>query len=319
MQQSLQWSSLKAGLLVLLGLGILGAAIFAVGNKGGIFSDNYRLTTRFPEVQGLKSAAPVWLAGVEVGSVSSIQFVQDGARPIIEVHLNIDRRFQHLIRQDSVATIGGKGLLGDKIIAVTLGTQAAEAIPDNGRLPGEAPMDWSTLIDEATVTVRNFGDIVSNFRHVSEDINEGKGSFGKLVKDESLYDNLNGVVVSLAELTNSLQKGDGSLAKLMNDPALYDEVNLLVKEVRSGNGSLAKLINDPALYDGSRDSIAQLQTTLGRVDVIVAKLERGEGSVGKMMGDEDLHVSMDDTLKELRALIADIKENPGRYIKLKIF
>jgi phospholipid/cholesterol/gamma-HCH transport system substrate-binding protein len=320
-RQTLPWAELKAGLLVLAALAILAVAIMAVGKKGGVFSENYELTTRFPRVLGLKPAAPVWLAGVEVGSVKSIRFVTETGEsiPVIDVKLNIGKQYQHLIRSDSEASIDGKGLLGDKIVAISLGSNNAPVLPDGGRLLSQAPLDFSSMITEATATVRDIGDIARNLREVTQGIEEGKGSMGKFIKDQSLYDNLNQISANVAALTYRLGKTEGSLLKLLNDPKLYDEVTALVVDLRKGEGTIAKLIQDPGLYDEARGTLQNAQTVMKRVDNLVAETEKGQGNVGKLMNDEELYKSLNATVKELHELIADIKKNPGRYVKVSVF
>ena len=44
-----------------------------------------------------------------------------------------------------------------------------------------------------------------NLQSLINDLNEGKGSLGKLLKDESLYDNLNEVVDNTNELINDVK------------------------------------------------------------------------------------------------------------------
>lgn len=320
-RQTLPWAELKAGLLVLAALTVLAAAILAVGQKGGVFSENYTLTARFPRILGLKPAAPVWLAGVAVGSVKSIRFVTEPGEsvPVIDVKLNIGTEYQELIRSDSEASIDGKGLLGDKIIAISLGSKEAPVLPDGGRLMSQAPLDFSSILTEATATIRDVGDIARNIRGMTQGIEDGKGSLGKFMKDESLYDNLEKISANLSALTYRLGKTEGSLVKLLNDPKLYDEVTALVTDLRKGEGTVAKLIQDPKLYEEARGTLQNAQSIMKRIDNVVAQTEKGEGNAGKLLHDEELYRSLNATVKELHELIADIKKNPGRYVKVSVF
>jgi phospholipid/cholesterol/gamma-HCH transport system substrate-binding protein len=320
-RQTLPWAELKTGALVLTALAIVGVAILSVGQKGRVFSDTITLVTRFPRVLGLKTSAPVWLEGVDVGSVKEIKFVQvpDSPVPVIDVKLTVGREYQHLIRTDSVASIEGKGLLGDKIVHISVGSNAAPEVPDGGRLLSESPADFAALLDEGAGTVRNLNAITTDLRVLTGNIGEGRGSLGKFVKDENLYDNLERTTRNLAELTAKLGKNDGSLVKLLNDPKLYDEVTALVHEIRKGDGTLAKLIQDPNLYEDARGTIANARSVVKRVDDVVAKTEKGDGNVGKMVSDEELYRNLNAAVAELRELVADIKKNPKKYINVSVF
>jgi phospholipid/cholesterol/gamma-HCH transport system substrate-binding protein len=320
-RQTLPWTELKTGLLVLTALIILAVAIMSVGQKGRIFADTYTLTTKFPAVLGLKQAAPVWLAGVDVGSVSGISFVMEegNPKPVVHVRLTIGREFQELIRSDSVASIDGKGLLGDKIIAISVGSASAAVLPDGGFLPSTPPADFTQLVAQAGDAVQNLNAITADLRVVSGDLQEGRGSLGKFFKDQTLYDNLEQTTGNLAAFTAKLGKTDGSLIKLLNDPKLYDEVTALVTDLRKGDGTLAKLINDPNLYDEARGTLERARAIVQRVDSVIAKTEAGEGNMGKLMSDEELYKNLNGTIVELKELIADIKKNPSKYVKVSVF
>lgn len=320
-RRTLPWTELKTGLLVLVALGVLAVAIMSLGEKGRIFKDTYTLTTRFPQVQGLKKAAPVWLAGVDIGSVGAIRFTREegSPTPVVVLDLIIASEYQELIRKDSIARIDGKGLLGDKIVHITPGSAGAEVLHDGDEVTSEPPMDFSQLVNEAGTAVKNLNAITGDLRVVTGDINEGRGSLGKLFKDKTLYDNLEQTTANLAAFTGKLGKSDGSLIKLLNDPKLYDEVTALVGDLRRGQGTLAKLINDPNLYDEARGTLERAKNVVERVDNVVSKTERGEGNVGKLMTDEELYKNLNKTVTELNDLIADIKKNPGKYVKLSVF
>lgn len=320
-RQTLPWTELKTGLLVLVSLTVLGITIMSLGEKGRIFDENYTLTARFPQVQGLKPAAPVWLSGVNVGSVGTLRFVRDDASPtpVVDVELIIAKEFQDLIRKDSIASIDGKGMLGDKIVALTVGSVAAPVLENGARLQSTPPTDLTQLVSEAGTAVRNLNAITGDLRVLSGDINEGRGSIGKFFKDRALYDNLEQTTRNLAAFSDKLGKSDGSLIKLLNDPKLYDEVTALVVDLRRGQGTLAKLINDPKLYDEARGTLERTKAIVDSVEGVVAKMEKGEGNVGKLMTDEELYKNLNKTVSDLNALIDDIKKNPRKYINLSVF
>src|SRR5687768_16578494 len=75
--RSLAWSELKIGLLTLLAVAIAMFLIFTLSGEGGFSWQQYGLKAMFPSVPGLKPGAPVRVAGVEVGSVSEVEFAGD--------------------------------------------------------------------------------------------------------------------------------------------------------------------------------------------------------------------------------------------------
>ena len=62
------------------------------------------------------------LGGLGVGKVSKISFAPDLGDKRIIVTMEISNRFQERIRDDSVARVTGRGVLGDKAIDISLGS-----------------------------------------------------------------------------------------------------------------------------------------------------------------------------------------------------
>jgi len=48
-------------------------------------------------------------------------------------------------------------------------------------------------------------------------------------------------------------------------------------------------------------------------------MERGEGTLGRLSTDESLYEEVEATVRTLRELLADVKANPGRYLKIEVF
>src|SRR4030095_15339504 len=107
--RSLAWAELKFGLIAVFALVMAGLLIFAVGGSGGFFWQNYSLQVRVPNVARPESGSPVRVAGVEVGSVTDVELVPNGA----EVWFNIVDDMKPLVTDRSSAKIGSISLLGE--------------------------------------------------------------------------------------------------------------------------------------------------------------------------------------------------------------
>ena len=83
-----------------------------VSNLGTLdTSDTFEVVARFDNIGSLKVKAPVTMAGVEVGRVSSIGFDQERYQAVVK--LAIYRRFDR-IPDDTFAKILTDGLLGEQ-------------------------------------------------------------------------------------------------------------------------------------------------------------------------------------------------------------
>src|SRR6266540_7409281 len=83
--RSLAWAELKIGLVSIFAIVMASILIFLVTGSGGFFWQRYSLKTVFSNIAGLKTGAPVRLAGVEIGSVDELTFVGDRVEVVLEV------------------------------------------------------------------------------------------------------------------------------------------------------------------------------------------------------------------------------------------
>jgi phospholipid/cholesterol/gamma-HCH transport system substrate-binding protein len=119
---------IRIGLFVLVSLVVLMGLIYLLGAQARYFEPRYELIAEFTEVGGLTPGATVRLAGVQIGRVMRVSLPEKpGAN--VRVSLSIARRFSDRIRGNSVARIETQGLLGDKIVEISLGRSSPRAIP----------------------------------------------------------------------------------------------------------------------------------------------------------------------------------------------
>ncbi len=110
---------LAVGVFVLLGVGALFYLAVQVSNvteyRDG---DTYSVKGYFNNIGGLKTRAPVTVAGVRIGRVATIRY--DPERFRAEVTLAIQSQHDHL-PQDTQGAIHTSGLLGEQYVALKPG------------------------------------------------------------------------------------------------------------------------------------------------------------------------------------------------------
>jgi phospholipid/cholesterol/gamma-HCH transport system substrate-binding protein len=107
---------LLVGVFVLLGIGAIAYLSLAVGGASWERRGGLTLIARFDELGGLKTRAPVVIAGVKVGQVRSIGLGDDYRA---RVTLDLDPTLK--LPTDTSASIVTAGLLGDRYISLQLG------------------------------------------------------------------------------------------------------------------------------------------------------------------------------------------------------
>jgi len=340
----LTWTELRVGVVVVVSLLVLGATIIYVGSGGGSpWAKKYKLQALMGDVNGLKPGAPVRLGGVEVGTVTDVDFAPR-ARGMVEVTLRLDRRVKERITTGSEATLGSLGMLGEKAVDIS---SSGEGLPleDGGYLTGAAQDPFKGLLGDASGSTAHLRRILSR-------MDAGEGLIGKALRDEELYDRMTDVSVRLQRVMSKLESPTGPLGRLVNDSDMSRRLSSSVKGIESivarveagegplgalskdqelvrdlksltgrlddvatglqeGRGSAGRLLHDDALYQRLDGLTSRLESVLGR-------LERGEGSAGRLVQDPQLYENVNAAAKDLSALLADIRRDPRRYLRVKL-
>lgn len=339
--RSLAWAELKFGLIAVFALVMAGLLIFAVGGSGGFFWQNYPLKVQFPNVAGLMSGSPVRVAGVEVGSVTGVELVPNGA----EVSFNVVDDMRKLITDRSTAKIGSISLLGEGAVDIEA-APGGTPIPDWGYVPTGKPAPTIAELTEQA------GAGISDVTRMLADLRAGKGTVGKLLTDEAVYRDFNSLLAAADRVAQNVANGKGTMGKLANDPRVYDELhasvanlNSITTKLRNGEGSLGQLLNDPALAKSLNATTANIEGLTGkmnrgegtagklltddalykrldsmtaRLDTVLQDLNNGQGTAGQLLHDKQLYENMNQTVGEMRALIAEIKKDPKKYLNVKV-
>jgi|SRR6185369_1529594 len=219
----------KVGAFVLAGLTAIGAVIFLIGDERQIFSHKAPYSTEFEDVQGLRRGSPVRMGGVDIGTVTAVDYASAANDKNIHVRMSIAVDDARRIRKDSLATIEGKGLLGDKMIVITVGSLGQAQLPEGSVVPSRAAEDMSKLIGRISNISGQVEKVVTNLERATNSLS-----------DEKLQGDVRNSVASLARILDSVDRGDGYLGKLLHDPAEAARLSQLVGNLQQSSGELTR-------------------------------------------------------------------------------
>lgn len=306
--------------------------ITAVISQNKLFQKTYVLEATFPTVGGLKEGEPVFLRGVGVGNVERIEMDDENAG--VQVRMRLSRDFK--LYEDYELYVEPSSMLGGMRLIVDEGSHHLEQIPKSeyGNLKGSAAKDMLAaatktieMIRESLVeggALENINTLTANLASISEKINSGEGTIGRLIQDEALYDDADALVSDLGRavkdfqvvardvksVTGRIAEGKGNIGKLLSeDEQLYDDlseamasINKITTSLAEGKGLVGKLLSeDEALYNDVADTAASLKTFAGN-------LAEQEGSLARLINDEALYLKVESLVDEARATIDDFRE-----------
>jgi phospholipid/cholesterol/gamma-HCH transport system substrate-binding protein len=339
--RSLAWAELKIGLVSIFAVIMATVLIFLLSGSGGFFWQRYSLKTTFENIAGLKEGAPVRVAGVEVGSVSELNFSGDQVEVVMEV--NKDHRGR--ITSRSIASLGSVSLLGEAAVDITAASEGTP-IPEWGYVrSGRATGTIGDVATQASTAIEQTTALISELR-------AGRGTMGQLLTDERLYNEMTSLVVAVHDVTDTITKGGGTIGRLLNDPtasksleASLGHLEAVTARIRAGEGSIGKLLNDDALSRSLTSMSSNLETISGRInsgegtagklvndaelynrlnslsdriDKVIVGLQQGEGTAGRLLQDRALYENMNGTMVELKGLVTDIRRDPKKFLNIRV-
>ncbi|HEY2784052.1 MAG TPA: MCE family protein, partial [Fimbriiglobus sp.] len=174
------------GITVVAVVSAAGLGLAAVASKQGLFAESAELTAEFPETNDVAAGTAVRMRGVDVGQVVAVEYPasdQPGSR--VTVRMRVKPEYASRLYADALARTYSTGLLGAKVIAIDPGSPAAGTNP-TGRIRGVASADLAEAAAKLAAVADEAGQLLRDAR-------AGKGSVGKLLTDDSLYLELNGL------------------------------------------------------------------------------------------------------------------------------
>jgi phospholipid/cholesterol/gamma-HCH transport system substrate-binding protein len=310
----------KVGAFVLAGMIAVGIVIFLIGEEHGVFSPKQRYEAVFSNVEGLKGGSPVRMGGVDVGSVVDVRYSEDSADSSIYVTIAVARHAAGRIRTDSVATIEGKGMLGDKMIVISIGS-APTAVEPGSQIVTEEGGGLEQMLERA--------DAISvKAEKVMENLESTTGTFA----EEDFRRDLAQSVKSMSGILTKINEGEGYAARVLSDPHEADQISRLLanleqtsvelnQTVRNVNAVVARVNNGPGFAHDviySDKPTATMESFGAAADEVATSLKgirEGSGPAkGLLYGDEnsdELVGNLNAMSSDLRQIVADVRAGKG--------
>ncbi len=338
-------AQVRVGIFVFFTLITFMAAIFLLGSRTQYFQPQYTLKAVFSNVGYLLEGAGVYLAGVQVGRVGEIRFFEDIAAQKVLVALKIAHDYQERIRQDSVAVITSSGLLGDKYIDITLGSESEPELLDGMFIRTEEPADYSQLLRQGEAVLKNtieitsaLADLTSSFRssqapmavadlltslaQIAKTIETGEGLLHSLIYDkgnERIFADLAAATAALRDTLTGIKEGKGFLQTLLTDPNpevvvqlthLVASAQKLLQDIDKGQGLLHALIYDK---QGGK-AVKDFASAAGNLNELLVTLQGRDGLLASLLNDpkqKQVLTDLGHVMHDFRQIASDIAEGRG--------
>jgi len=351
-QKQLKWSELKVGITVIVASVTLGFLLFLMSGTSGLFTPRIKVKTYFDNAEGLRIGAPVRLNGVDIGNVTFIGIVKDKPLTPVEITMKVSTKYSYAMRRDSVASLETAGVLGETFLDIDSSQAVGGPLQDGDTLPTQVHPDFNQVVRASQSTLQNMDALLKRADRILAFAESGKGSLGKLIYDPTLYNRFSATVGEFQKIVEQVGNGEGSLGRLISRNDAYDKflstldkMNGVIDDMQQGKGTAGKFLKDPSLYNNANDTIANLKkvtedinagkgtlgkltkdeelakkldTTITKLSQLTSELEAGQGTAGKLFKDDTLYNNTNQVLTETRDLVKAIRENPKKYLSIKL-
>jgi len=261
-------SEAKLGIFIFFGSVLLIIAIFMLGNKDQLFVSTFNIKAYFKNTEGLRNGASVRFGGIDVGAVKDIKIMPDTSG-LVEVSMRIKSEIRRFIKKDSRASIETEGLVGNKVVLITMGSPNSDVIEENGTILSREPLSFADVIDETQGILSYTKEMTKNLSEIIARVNKGEGTIGKILNDEELYKAASNITKtadkSLSSLTEDLRNiislfdelGKGVETVVKNTNNVVAGIDTLLKGVSEGKGVLGTLMTDQGTEGKSINKILE--------------------------------------------------------------
>ena len=344
-------TQLRVGLFVTFALALIAFLAFVVGAQQNLFTRKTEFVAIFETVDGLRPGSVVTVAGVNVGSIDSVEFMDDGR---IEVRFSVVNDAAALSRGRAGATagtyeegtsqvsIGSKGMLGDKLMQITVGTRSLPLWDPEQPLPASTSGDLMTAASNAMAEVqgtaenlrlatdpfrdqvfsRDVARVAANVARITDMMADGNGAVQHLLTDEATAAELDATLGnlratsdefartsrSIRRIAEEIERGDGTAHALIYG----DEGRVALVNIGRATDEVATLLeavrtgegtaHDVIYGNAGEELIANLTRASDDIAAITADVRAGRGTIGGLLQDPSIY-------EDIKRLVGDLERN----------
>jgi len=352
-KQRVGLAQLKVGILGIVAIFFVTLLIFLLTGGVSWFQKTVPLHVYVADAAGLTEGSPVRINGIPAGKVNEVKLSgETNPQRIIRINFEVDQNLLKQIPKDSVASISSDNLLGStKFLQIDKGT-SPETIQPGAAMKSQNTQEFQQLVQQGFGVIDSAQAILEKITDIVNAIEVGKGTIGKLIVDDSMYNSLLQTVNQVQQLATTLNTRTGTIGKLVNDPTLYNQAQEVITRIddiagnlQQGQGTAGMLLKDPAMYNKLNQSIDQLNTiltnlnagkgtagqllvsdkisnqvstTLDKVNLTLDKVNSGQGTIGQLLVNPQLYDEATGTTRELHGLLKDFRANPKKFLSIKL-
>ncbi|RYE90615.1 MAG: MCE family protein [Cytophagaceae bacterium] len=298
---------IKVGLLAVVALVAL-AVGFNFLRGSNLLSSARTYYAIYPKVDGLNVGAPIYLNGVKVGQVKNLE-LQPENNNSIKASLEMDKGVT--VGDSTIVRLSGS-LLGSTTLTLKLGPNT-KTYDGGEQLTTRLSVSLTDIVQRRAQSTLD--TVNSTLSHINGFLNKDAQTSiqGTLVGARNSAESLNRLIISNQANINQITRNLAQMSAALNKTT--GKLDRIAVNFGQLSDSLKSAPVGPALRN-LNVTLTEAQTSLKGVS---SALNDKTGSLGKLLNDTLLYTNLNATAASSNALIADMKENPKRYVHFSVF
>ena len=286
-------NSVKLGVFVLGGLIFLVMLLYVIGKNQNMFGKTFELKVQFENVYGLMPGNNIRYAGIDAGSVKSVQVLNDTT---IEVTMLVKTKMKPFIHRNAEISIATDGLIGNRVVNIEPVKSTSPLVEEGDVLPGVRGNNTEEMLKVLNRTNSDVAIIASEIKQTVQRINQSRVLWNVL-EDESLPLNIRQSIAKLKSTTTYL------------DRTLMD-VSAIVDDVKAGKGTVGKLLRDSSIAVAATNAVETIRGVGAAADSLTTRISafvttfnsnvnESKGTVNTLLKDEGMAQRLDNTVRNI--------------------
>jgi phospholipid/cholesterol/gamma-HCH transport system substrate-binding protein len=305
---------------------------------GTVLQPKTNLYLYIPDATGLSADSPVRVDGIDVGAVREVRLSgSSDPNRVVRVTLEVARDRLKNIPEDSVVQLSAETLIGDKFVDIASGKSANHIEPGAEFIFKFQPEILKTL------DLSEFNQRLQVIDSMISDLEQGRSAVGKFVLGEEFYKDLIKRTVQLERAIHVATSTTAAMGSMLYTDQLYRDFaeplarfDQALAQIQSGQGEAGQLLRDSARYENLRNTVQDLQRSIANFQksdfvqsdglyteatrTLAVLIERvDEFNANPLLERTEMYDSLNGAVKEMADTAREFRQDPRKFLRLKMF
>lgn len=285
---------------------VLMAALLLVFSKGTrFFTPTYEVKMRIRNVGGLKERSAVFLAGIQIGNLKSVELAPDGRSVVLR--LTVLRKYQ--VHKDAEFVVEQIGVLGDQFVSIHPRENTAPLLQDGDVVEGRESFNFQEV-------ARSADDLLKQFSRALVEIRESITNVKASVLDPTTLSNFSATVANfrkVSEHTLVMVQDASALVRTNGQPLTQAVSNMVSFSARLEK--VAEHLDETIITNraGISGAVTNFQIATGALRDLATDLNAGKGLAGSLLKDQHLQSQVAEFTSNLVVLSSNLNRHGLLY------